>query len=201
MSFLTATQAELIYSMNPVAGQTQATFTTAALVSPAAASSYQACKLPDPAATWPQGVVQKAFKAVAGGTWGDTGSAPTYQFQLVFDTTQGTKGSIYAGTGAITAPATTVTNGAGGGSWRFECDFTLSAAAMSSGAFSYTVYPTGVCDLYGPANAGGGAITGSSASLTLLSSSVYWLEMWVTCGTSNAANAVTCTTFQLWGLN
>jgi hypothetical protein len=201
MSFLTGTQTELIYCMNPAAGQTLATFTTAALLTATASSTYAACKLPDPGATWPSGAVQKALRVVGRGTWGDTSSAPTFKMQLGFNTTQGTLGAIYAGTGTVTCPAVSVTNGAAGGAWEFELDLVFSAEGMSSGAYSYTVYPSGQFALNAPTAAAGGGITGSSASLTLLSSSTYWLELFATCAPSNASNAITCTQFMLFGMN
>lgn len=213
MSFLTGTNAEVIYCMPPGAGQTLSTFTTAALLSPSTSSAGgPACKLPDPATLWgSSNVVGKVFRFNLRGTWGDTTVAPTFQFSLSLDTTQGSQNTaLQARTGAITAPTVSISNAAGSttqGAWEFECDMVITAVAMSSaGALSYTVNVYGQAQMGSTtqvAGAGIGGFTGTNYAntLTLVSASTYWPELFVACGTSNAANAITLTQFQLWGMN
>ena len=193
MSFLTGTQAELLYSLS--APVTKNTYTTEAAFT-GVAGTNTVCKLPagyflndNP------NPVGRSLYLVVRGTIATTAAA-TFAVNFGVDTTAGTKANsttVYAATAptaAVTAP------------WKFEAELTCAAFATST--FSLQVDGTWTQE----AAAAGAALnaTAWSASATSLLTGIdprvdLYLELFGTWSASAGGNTTTVNQFKLFGQN
>ena len=201
MSFWTGTLAEVFYSM-PASGQTLASSVTKTLIS-ANTTTNPACQLP--AIPWQADTITgRAFKVVARGIWGDTGTAPTYAFSVQLDPTQNSNTSAItlAATSAITPTGTSITNG----EWEIDFDITFQSVGVSAGSNVANFFTGGHLNFSnGAVNNNQSTTTqtflvGTSATQAWTIGQAYWLEVWGTIGTSNAANLLQCTQLLVYGL-
>ena len=206
MSFITATNTEVLYCM-PAPGAALASSVTKSVIT-ANSTTNPAYQQPALNAIWPPDkLIGRALRYVARGGVGTT-ATPTLQVQLYLDPTQnGTSGQILlGGTGAFTT-ASAIGGGASmTANWELELDVVITAVGVTGGAYNCTVYTSGIFT-YGPGNdaatavASGTYMIGSNTSkTTIVPGTAYWPEVWATWGTSNAANSIQCSQFIAMGL-
>lgn len=193
MSFLTGTNAELIYASN-ASGATLATFTTEANMNTAATMGPPPLL---PAGFFTQS--RKVIRVVARGILSST-ATPTYTLVLRAATTGlvATGGIVFASNAAN--PATTL-SGATSRGWEFAADIEMgdpTGAAgttgrglgiLSSGGIS-----NGVSDLFG-----GGAAPGTINSFD--PTAAYTLSVNAACSASSASNSIQLLQLLVFGLN
>jgi hypothetical protein len=203
MSFLTATNTELIYSM-PVAGSDMATATAATTVT-ANTASNPAAYLPPLYSIWqPSSIVGKGFRVVLRGTYDSTAVTKTFSYGL--NTTQGTaapQAVVLAATGAFTAISST------SGCWEAEFDVTVNSTGEPLGTNTGLNLQVAGTLTFGP----GGSPTASSAAYMLGASNAtgtpalvavspvqaYWWEASFASG--SAGVHLNCTQHLIFGLN
>ena len=193
MSFLTGTQAELLYSMpTPV---TKNTFTTQAVIS-APPGTGPLAKIPGGYFAENPNPVGRSIYMQAFGSMGNA-SAATFFPAVALDPTPGTVANVTAFYSPLLATTSGVTV-----QWQAQVWFTCTAFAETSftlqmnGAWSQTTVASA-----GAGNAG--SISGQcAASITgLTAATTYYVELCATWGTSAAANSTTIQQMFLWGLN
>jgi hypothetical protein len=192
VSFITGTQAELLYTLP--ATLTKNTYTTEAAFTGVAGTNTIAA-IP---AGWlvndNPNPVGRALHYKAAGTIGNTAAA-TFVINLGLDTTAGTKANA---TAVMTATAPPV---AAGAPWFLDAFFTCTAFATTT----YTLQLTGNFRMEssnGGAAGSGPLCTGFSASVTgLVPSTQYFIELFGTWSASSASNTTTLQQVFLWGLN
>lgn len=192
MSFITGTQAELLYTLTgPV---TKNTFTTAAAIT-GVAGTNTVCAIPG---GWlannnpgPQG---RSLQLEAFGTIANTAAA-TFALTLNMNTTAGTNtvnvavAAAYAPTAAVTAP------------WWVRAMFTCTAFSTSSATWQVngTFREEAVASGGVPGTA---ALTGGfQGTLTGDPRVTQYLELFGTWSASSASNTTTVQQMILWGLN
>ncbi len=193
MSFITATQVELLYSLP--AAVTKNTYTAEAAFS-GVAGTNTVCSLqagyflndnPNP--------VGRSLYLMARGIIANTAAA-TFAVNMGLDTTAGTKANNVA-VMAATAPVATFT-----APFSFEAWFTCTAFASTT----YSLQVNGSWVMEG-ANSAGAAVstalrTGFQASLTgLVPTTQYFIELFGTWSASSASNTTTLHQMMLFGLN
>lgn len=206
MSFITATNTEVLYCM-PAPGAALNTSVTKTVIT-ANSSTNPAYQQPALNAIWPPDkLIGRALRYVARGGIGTT-ATPTLTIGLFLDPTQNsTTSQITLGsTGALTT-ASSIGGGASmTANWELELDLVITAVGVTSGAYNCTCYTSGIFT-YGPGNdaatavASGTYMIGSNTSkTTIVPGTSYWPEIWATWGTSNAANNIQCSQFMVMGL-
>ena len=192
MSFITGTQAELLYVLP--ASVTKNTFTTEAAIS-AVAGTTPLCSLDPGYFRDVPNAVARGLYLHAEGTIANTAAA-TFALNLGLDTTAGTKANsvtvnaAYTPTASVTAP------------WHLDAWYTCTAFATST--FSLQVSGRIV---YESVAAGGAPTTSSQASgfqasITGMDPRVqFYLELFGTWSASSASNTTTLNSMFLWGLN
>ncbi len=192
MSFITGTQAELLYSLP--ASVTKNTYTTEAAFS-GVAGTNTLCSLDPGYFRADPNPVGRSLYLKAMGTIANTAAA-TFAVNLGLDTTAGTKANsvtvnaAYTPTSAVTAP------------WTLDAWYTCTAFATST--FSLQVNGT---MRYESVAAGGAPTTtaqsvGFQASITGMDPRVqFYLELFGTWSASSASNTTTLQQMLLFGLN
>jgi hypothetical protein len=193
MSFFTGTQAELLYAMAvPV---TKNTFTTQALIGPAAASA--------PVPKIPAGFFQdnpnplgRSLYLQAFGSIGTT-ATPTFAPSLGLDTTPGTIANAIAIYSATTQTSSVVAQ------WNMQAWITCQAFGETggmtlqvNGTWGQSTVATG-----GAANAGALGAQFASTITGLVPTTAYFLELFAAWSASSASNTTTIQQMTLWGLN
>jgi hypothetical protein len=205
VSFVTATNTEVLYTM-PAAGTALASTVTKTVISANSATNppYQ---MPALTAIWPPDrLTPRSLRFIARGGVGTT-ATPTLLVQAYLDPTQNSTTSqiLLGATGAFTTAS-----GLGGGAsmtanWELELDMVVTVMGVTSGAYNCTVYTNGIFSI----GAGNDAATtaavqymigSNTAKTTIVPSTSYWPEIWATWGTSNAANSIQCSQFMVMGL-
>ena len=192
MSFITGTQAELLYSLP--ASVTKNTYTTEAAFS-GVAGTNTICAIPG---NWltndVPNPVGRALWLKAMGTVGNTAAA-TLVINLGLDTAAGTKANS---TAVMTATAPPV---AAGAPWFLDVFYTCTAFATTT----YTLQVTGNFRMESSngGTAGSGPLcTGFSGTISsLVPATQYFIELFGTWSASNAANTTTLQQEFLFGLN
>lgn len=193
MSFITGTQAELLYSLP--AAVTKNTYTTEAPFGPLAASA--------PIPKIPAGYFGPVPNGVGRSLWlhGEgiiaNTAAATFAINLGLDTTAGTKANAVA-VMAATAPVAAVT-----APFHFDAWITAQAVGETGGM---TLQVNGRWEMEAVASGGAGSAsrlgTGFRASVTgLLVTTTYYLELFGTWSASSASNTTTLDQLLLFGLN
>ena len=188
---------ELLYAM-PMPTPAYVNSTTRTCVSPNTAT-FRAFKLPADYFQPQLGGSGQSLRVIARGAYGTTTGPPTLQLQVAFDTTQGTFGTVVAGTGAYSAE-TSLTF------CFFELEFDLCCTATGT---SGTVQSGGTYQHGSVAGASGNAATGAASNLMVgavnplaVNTTVdNYVEVWATWGTANALNTLTLTQFLIFALN
>lgn len=205
MSFITATNTEVLYTM-PSPGTALNTSVTKTVIT-ANSSTNPAYQQPALNAIWPPDrLAPRALRYVARGGVGTT-ATPTLTVGLFYDVTQNsTTSQITIGsTGAFTTASALGGGASMTANWEMELDLVVTAIGVTSGAYNCTVYTNGTFTI-GPGNdaATAAAVTysiGSNTSkTTIVPGTSYWPEIWATWGTSNAANNIQCSQFFVLGL-
>lgn len=195
MSFLSGTQAELLYSMAvPV---TKNTFTTAATIGPLAASA-PVPKIPGGYFSENPNPLGRCLYMQAFGTIANTAAA-TFSPSLALNTTPGTIGTP----AAITIYSTTAPTAAVVAQWNMQAWLTCTAFGETAGMTLQVNGTWGEASVAtgGAANAGalGSNFAGTYTALT--PATTYFLELFGAWSASNAANTTTIQQMTFWGLN
>lgn len=205
MSFITATNTEVLYTM-PSAGTALNTSVTKTVIT-ANSSTNPAYQMPALNAIWPPDrLAPRALRFIARGGVGTT-VTPTLTVGLFLDVTQNsTTSQITLGT----TGAFTTASGLGGGAsmtanWELELDLVVTAIGVTSGAYNCTVYTNGIFSIGAGNDAATAAavqymIGSNTSKTTIVPGTSYWPEIWATWGTSNAANNIQCSQFMVMGL-
>lgn len=192
MSFITGTQAELLYAFYG-ASTNLATFTTEDNL----LKTYPVCDVPSLRQLLPSvGKRSSSLLVRARGQAGST-ATPTFTFTLRLITSETwSAGGIVLGTsGAVTAGSTVTL-----APWELEAEIglvTLPAAATNA-----TVKTMGT--ISGAAFPNSGSIPANNVSPNLSTvdlSAQYYLWLSCACSASNAANLINCQMFKLYGEN
>ena len=193
MSFLTGTQAELLYSLS--APVTKNTYTTEAAFT-GVAGTNTVCKLPagyflndNP------NPVGRSLYVVVRGTIANTGAA-TFAVNFGIDTTAGTKANSTTVFAASTPTASTTAG------WKFEAELTCAAFATSTFSFQVDGTWTQEATASGAALGTGAFSTSFSSLLTGIDPRVdLYLELFGTWSASAGGNTTTVNQFKLFGQN
>lgn len=194
MSFLTGTNAELIYA-NTASGTAKTTFTTEVAINDTTGMGAQANL---PAGFFIPGRVGQGVRVVARGILSST-ATPTYTFTLRGGVAGSITSAILLGSAALTT-ATTVTNQL----WEFEGDVILRTNAASGAnstvqGLGMVTCPGGLASPFGGALFGGAATPGTAA--TFDTSIQNFINFNVACSASSASNSITLLQLEVWGLN
>jgi peptidoglycan hydrolase-like protein with peptidoglycan-binding domain len=193
VSFLTGTQAELLYTLP--AAVTKNTYTTEAVFSALAATA--------PLPTIPGGYfgsvpngVGRGLYLHAEGTIATT-SAATFAVNLGLDSVAGTKANAVA-VMAATAPVAAIT-----APWHLDVYYTCQAVGTTGGM---TLQVNGQWYMCGSASGGAAVATGLSVGFAgtltgLLDTTQYYIELFGTWSASAAGNTTTLHQLMLFGLN
>jgi len=206
MSFVTATNSEVLYTM-PAAGTALNTSVTKSVIT-ANSTTNPPYQMPALTALWPPDrLTPRALRFVARGGVGTT-ATPTLAIGLYLDPTQNSTTSqiLLGATGAFTT-ASSIGGGASmTANWELELDMVVTAMGVTSGAYNCTVFTNGMFT-YGAGNDAATAVVSgqymigsNTAKTTIVPSTSYWPEIWATWGTSNAANNIQCSQFMVMGL-
>lgn len=196
MSFLTGTNAELIY-VNTAAGTAKNTFTTEVTINDTAGMGAQASL---PAFFFPSSptTAGKTIRIQARGILSSTGT-PTYTFTTRLGVAGSTSAAIILGSAALTT-GSGVTNQI----FEFEGDVTLSAPAGAAGA-NTTARGTGLIQSPGLASPFVASLFGGAASpgtvATVDTSITNFINFNVACSASSASNTITLLHLLVYGLN
>jgi hypothetical protein len=191
MSFLTATQPELIFKQF-VAGSALTNTTTATIISPRGNTT--------PLPYIPPGFFSAAYGAnralriVARGIVSTAASTPgTLTIASYFATTDtATPGTSVAASGGFT-PATSLSSAI----WEFDATITCSAPGPTP-----NLYAMGRLEVNPTAAAGAAYGVGSTSAVTALSTeAAYYLQIQATWGSASASNTITMYDTEVWGLN
>lgn len=208
MSFLTATNAELIYNMEGT-GADLALTVTATVTTPSGTSSVPPAYLPPVFSIWqPSSIVGKGFRVNLAGTY-DTASALNMTYKYGLDTTQGTfTPNVSVGaTGAFPLPNTTA------GSWylSFDIVFTGMAATQGSlqgyvngvlcaGAGNNAAAAAGSVGMFGGTSSTGNGVGAFSFSNWAGATAYYW-ELQNTWSSATGSTHFCVQEHQIFGLN
>lgn len=175
MSFLTATNTELIYNMEGT-GADYALSVSKTNLTPGTTSGVIPAYLPPVYSIWqPSTVVGKGFRVVLAGTY-DTGAALNMTFNYGQNTTQAATtfaGITVCSTGAFPLPTTAA------GSWYMQFDITFTALATTQGNLSGYV--------------NGFLVAGAGNNAAAAAGSVGMIG-----GTSSSGNGVGAVSFNSW---
>lgn len=191
MSFLTATQPELIFA-GFTAGSALSNSTTATCIS-ARGNTTPLPYLPPGFFSAAYGANRK-LRIVARGIVSTAASSPgTLTLAAYFATTDtGTLGTSVAASGAFT-PATSLSSAI------FEFDATITCAAPGP---TPNLYAMGHASLLPVAAAGSDYGVGATSAVTALSTeAAYYVQIAATWGSASASNSITMYDTEIWGLN
>jgi hypothetical protein len=186
VSFITGTQAELLYNL--AAAVTNNTFTTQRVIS--APNTAQRAIIPAGFFSYSDGLMVKAWGTVA-----NAATAATFANVLAWDPTPGTIGSSIASFPALAPTASTTCV------WELEAwigQYAIGATGLTlqcNGKWRQSVVATAV---FGTANTEAMFRT----QLTGLNSeALAAIELWSTCSVSNAGATITVEHLDVFGLN
>jgi hypothetical protein len=189
MSFLTATQPELIFA-GFTAGTAYNTSTTATCISPRGNTT--------PLPYIPPGFFSAAYGAnrklrvVARGVVSNT-STPNLTLGVYFATTDtATLGTSVAATGAAATAS-----GLSSAIWEFDATITCGAPGPTP-----NLYGMGRLEI-NPTTAAGATygVGATSAVTSLTTEAAYYIQIGATWGTNSASNTITMYDTEVWGLN
>ena len=204
MSFITGTQAELLYSM-PATGVsvtgTNST-TSADLITPQNSSNAPPYQLP--AYFFPNTYgVGKSLLIQGGGTVLSGPATQNVAFALFANTTAGTALTLLARTGLFQPLPTTGATGA----FMFEILLTGTTVGTSTTLNTVGVLNTGTVLTVATSStatvpsAGTSIMMGSATQPVINNATAYFIEMFAYFGATTTTQAVTLTNMTVWGLN
>ncbi len=206
MSFLTGTQAELLYSM-PASGS--AVTAAAATVMSGSTAANPAYALPANFFSPQTGTTPgKALLLKGGGSWATPTAARTTIFTAALDTTAGTLSAIVLGkTGTLTTVITSATAG-----FNFELMVTMTAQGVGATAGTLNTVgwveygiannaATGTFGTYSSNNASRFIIGAPQTAVTFNTLTSYYVEVFNTWDATTNAPTTTLTNFYVFGLN
>jgi hypothetical protein len=191
MSFLTATQPELVFA-GFTAGSALTNSTTATCISPRGNTT--------PLPYLPPGFFPAAYganrklKVIARGIVSSAASSPGTLTLAVYlaSTDTGTLGTSLVASGAFT-PAVSLSSAI------WELDVTVTCGAPGP---TPNLYGMGKLEVNPTASAGAGYGCGSTSAVTALSTeAAYYVQVAATWGTASASNTITMYDTEVWGLN
>jgi hypothetical protein len=205
VSFLTGTQAELLYAM-PASGS--AVTAAAITVMSGSTAANPAYALPANFFSPQTGTTPgKALLLKGGGSWATPTAARTTVFTAGLDTTAGTLGITLAKTGTLTSVVTSATAA-------FDFEIMVTMTAQGVGATAGTLNAVGWVE-YGIANNAAAGTFGTYSSnnasrfmigtpqtaVTFNTLTSYYLEVFNTWDATTNAPTTTLTNFYVFGLN
>jgi hypothetical protein len=200
MSFVTGTQAELLYCM-PITGasitNTVSTASTGVITPAATATSGQPYQLP--AYFFPDTYgTGKAILIQGGGTLLSGPATQTVRFGLFLDTSINVQGTLLAATGAFSPFGTTVSQT---GAFMFEVLLTCTAVGTAGTMNTIGRLFTGQSGNTATAATGVTMLMNSATQPVFNNATSYYIEMFANFGATTTTQAVTLTNFLVWGLN
>lgn len=207
MSFLTGTNAEVIYSM-PASGASAAPPGAASVILSGNTTTNPACLLPPLNSIWSMGAIAgKSLRVTARGIFGTPAATPgTWIIGCGLNTTQATKPAsiVLAASGAFTpaSPILSISNG----EWEMEFDIIIQTAGTNAGAApNANLITGGILSLGAGNNAATTGISafmvGGAAAISVNPSINYYLELYATFSTGPASTQIQCDQFTVFGLN
>jgi hypothetical protein len=197
MSFLTGTQAELLYAMPGSGGAVISTATTGTgqLLSGGSSATLPAYSLP--AYFFPNTYGAGRSILIEGGGSYSTGSATkTLNFGIFADTAIGTSATAIATTGAIVDIAS-ITNGA----WMFQVLLTCTAVGTSSTVNAVGTFTWGAGNNAATTTSGTYMIGAPNSAVSLSNATPYFLEVFAWWSATTTSQTITMTNYLIWGLN
>ncbi len=206
MSFLTGTQAELLYSM-PASGS--AVTAAVATVMSGSTAANPAYALPANFFSTQGGTTPgKALLLKGGGSWATPTAARTTIFTAALDTSAGTLSAIVLGkTGTLTTVITSATAA-------FDFEIMVTCTAQGVGATAGTLNAvgwveygiannaaTGTFGTYSSNNASRFMIGTPQTAVTFNTLTSYYVEVFNTWDATTNAPTITLTNFMIFGLN
>ena len=197
MSFVTGTQAELLYSMPSSGTALTGTVTTgtAALIGGGNAATLPAYQLPAYFFGDTYGV-GKSILIQGGGTFATGGVTQSGKLALYLDTTIGTPGTLLVSTGAFD-PAQSVAQG----TFMFEVLITCTAVGTSA-----TLNAVGRL-FWGNSASNAGTVAGvvylmgTAGAVSFSNATAYYIEPYFSWGQTTTTQTITLTNYLVWGLN
>ena len=204
MSFLTGTQAELLYSM-PATGpvltgtNTATTGGTQYLISQQGTSTGPAYQLPAYFFSDSYGI-GKSVLVQGGGTIIGGPATSTTKFALYADTTLGTQGTLLASTGAFSPVGTTVSQNA---AFMFEVLMTCTSVGTAGTLNVIGRLFTGQSGNTATAATGVTVLMNSAGGSqpTFNNATAYYLDLYANFGATTTTQTITLTNLLVWGLN
>jgi hypothetical protein len=192
MSFLTATQPELIHSSFSTGGSALTNSTTATCISPRG-NLIPLPYLP-PAFFSPAYGANRKLRIVARGVISSAASSPgTLTLAAYWATTDtATLGTSIAASGALT-PATSLSSAI----WEFDATITCAAPGPTPNLYAmghFSIVPTAAAG----ADYGVGAV---SAVTGLSTEAAYYIQIGATWGSASSSNSIQMYDQEIWGLN
>jgi hypothetical protein len=198
ISFLTGTQAELLFSMPAAGAAVSGTVTTgtAALVTPVGGATAPAYFLPAYFFSDSYGT-GKSILIQGGGTLANGATTETLQLGLYLDTAVGTPGTVLCRTGAFSPfGASTAQTGA------FMFEVLITAASVGTAGVLNAVGRVFTGQAGTTGTAGGSVfLMGSSSEPTINNATGYYVELYASFGATTTSQTVTLTNMLVWGLN
>lgn len=207
MSFLTATNTELIYNMTGAGPDLTAS--TATIITPNSGGTVPGAYIPPVFSIWqPSSVVGKGFRVQLAGIY-DVAAADGVTFKYSLDTTEGTQATTNPGVIASCGSSSFPSSTAGGWYMAFDIVFTAVNAAGNLSGFVNGFLLAGSANNAGTSQVttgnvtliGGSTSSGASTSTftTWPATTAFWWELQATVATAPTHFAVQ--EHQIFGLN
>jgi hypothetical protein len=199
MSFVTGTQAELLYCL-PVTGASNTgtnSTSSGALISLTGGNTTPAYFLPAYFFQDTYGI-GKSLLIQGGGVLLNGPATQTVRFALYADTTIGTQGTLLCATGAFSPFGTTVSQT---GAFAFEALLTCAAVGTVGTLNTIGRLFTGQAGNTATNPAGATILMNSATQPTFNNATGYFIELYANFGATTTTQAVTLTNLLVWGLN
>ena len=197
MSFVTGTQAELLYSMPASGSAVSGTVTTgtAALIGGGSGANLPAYQLPAYFFGDTYGVA-KSMLIQGGGTFVTEGTTQTGKLALYLDTTIGTPGTLLMSTGAFDPTASVAQ-----GTFMFEALITCTAVGTAGTLNACGRLYWGNSASNTGTVAGAIYLMGTAGTVAFSNATAYYLEPFFSWGATSTGQTITLTNYLIWGLN
>lgn len=197
MSFLTGTQAELLYAMPSSGSAITGTVTTgtAALLSGGSTATLPAYQIP--AYFWGNTYgVAKSMLIQGGGTFATGATTQTGKLAIYLDTAIGTPGTLLVSTGAFNPTASVAQ-----GTFMFEVLVTATAVGTSGTLNAIGRLFWGNSASNAGTVAGAVYLMGTAGTVAYSNATAYFPEVYFSWGATTTTETITLTNLILWGLN
>lgn len=199
MSFLTGTQAELLYAMPATGGSITGTVSTAStnVLTPAGGATTPGFQLPAYFFQDSYGI-GKSLLIQGGGTLLNGPATQTVRFSLYLDTQLNVQGTLLAATGLFSPFGTTVSQT---GAFMFEVLITCTSVGTAGTLNTIGRLFTGQSGNTATAATGVTMLMNAASQPTFNNSTAYFIDMFCNFGATTTTQAATLTNFLVWGLN